>query len=85
MSWAVSSSLEIFPASLFNDLVEYEFEDERFFGFKDSDCYLSLMYGDYMTLPPVDKRITHGLKAWRVSYPNDYARSCGSNTNKQDC
>ena len=70
--------------SLFNDLVEYEFEGERFLGFKDFDCYLSLMYGDYMTLPPVDKRITHGLKAWRINPSNDCGRSCCGN-NKQNC
>lgn len=84
LSWAVSSSLEIFPASLFNDLIEYEFEGERFFGFKDSDRYLSLMYGDYMTLPPVDKRITHGLKAWHVSPSNGYGFACGGNTDEQN-
>lgn len=70
LSWAVSGSLEVFPADLFNDLIEYEFENERFYGFRDADCYLSLMYGDYLTLPPVDKRITHALKAWRVT-PSD--------------
>lgn len=28
--------------------------------------YLTGIYGDYMQLPPVEKRVTHGLKAWRV-------------------
>lgn len=46
LAWAVSQSLEVFPASLFNNLVEYEFENEQFFGFGDADRYLSIMYGD---------------------------------------
>ena len=30
------------------------------------DEYLTGIYGNYMELPPVEKRQTHGLKAWRV-------------------
>lgn len=82
LSWAVSQSLEVFPASLFGDLIEYEFENERFFGFKDADCYLSLMYGDYMTLPPADKRIAHELKAWRVDSSNDFGPASGGSTDE---
>lgn len=27
--------------------------------------YLTGLYGDYMTLPPVEKRVTHDMNAWR--------------------
>lgn len=79
LAWAVSQSLEVFPSSLFGDLIEYEFENERFFGFADADCYLSLMYGDYMTPPPTDKRIAHELKAWRANSSNDSELASGGN------
>ena len=85
LAWAVSQSLEVFPASLFSNLVEYEFENERFFGFEDADRYLSIMYGDYMSLPPADKRIAHELKAWRVSASNNFDPTSSGSTDGQDC
>lgn len=48
-----------FGKSLFDELVEYPFEDRHFLGFKDYDEYLKNGFGDYMTLPPIEKRITH--------------------------
>lgn len=85
LAWAVSQSLEVFPASLFSNLVEYEFENERFFGFEDADRYLSIMYGDYMSLPPADKRIAHELKAWRVSASNNFDPTRSGSTDEQNC
>ncbi len=38
------------------ELAEYPFEDARFPGAKDYDACLSSLYGDYMALPPEDKR-----------------------------
>ncbi len=38
------------------DLTEYIFEGMKFYGIKDYDYYLRTLYGDYMTLPPVEKR-----------------------------
>lgn len=35
------------------------FEGEPFLAPRDIDAYLTMMYGDYMTLPPEDKRKTH--------------------------
>lgn len=82
LAWAVSQSLEVFPSSLFSDLVEYEFENEHFFGFRDADRYLSIMYGDYMTLPPADKRIAHELKAWRVNASSGFGSTSSGSTNE---
>ena len=48
-----------FPKRLFDDLVYMEFEDRTFKAFADADCYLRNGYGDYMTLPPEEKRIPH--------------------------
>ncbi|MBE5882421.1 MAG: LicD family protein [Lachnospiraceae bacterium] len=45
--------------SCFEDPVPTEFEGREFFGMKDYDTYLSYKYGDYMKLPPVEKREVH--------------------------
>lgn len=57
---------EICNSSIWDELIEYDFEGYRFMGFK-SDEYLKKLYGDYMKLPPMEKRVsTHGLLAyWR--------------------
>ena len=66
IGWPVYGQRELVPGGLFDDLVEYTFEGKRYYGFGDFDCYLSSIYGDYMTLPPVNKRVSHELKAWHV-------------------
>ena len=48
-----------FSKSLFNSVVRMPFEDRTFFGFEDYDSYLSNGYGNYMQLPPEEKRVTH--------------------------
>lgn len=40
------------------DLTEYEFEGHSFRGIKDYDKYLKIWYGDYMELPPEEKRVS---------------------------
>lgn len=47
------------PKEWFTDLIEYEFEGKKFFGTKDYDTILTYIYGDYMQLPPEDKRDPH--------------------------
>lgn len=52
----------IFPVSMYLDPVEVEFEGHRFTTVNDYDRYLTQMYGDYMQLPPVEKRGSeHGI------------------------
>lgn len=46
--WFHKSSLESYA--------EYEFEGRSLMGWADYDSILKEMYGDYMTLPPVEKR-----------------------------
>lgn len=47
------------PKKWFKDVAEYEFEGKKFYGPKDYDGFLKYMYGDYMTLPPVEQRYPH--------------------------
>lgn len=44
---------------------DFDFEDLKVKGLANYDTYLSNIYGDYMTLPPEEKRATHEFKAWR--------------------
>lgn len=48
---------EIIPKEVFGTPTLYDFEDAQFFGPEDIDKYLTSLYSDYMTPPPVDKRI----------------------------
>lgn len=49
----------IIEQSAFDSYVELEFEKETFKVFKGYETYLKNVYGDYMQLPPVEKRVTH--------------------------
>ena len=53
-----------FPASDIVSSVDIEFEGKMYktmVGYKD---YLERTYGDYMTLPPVEQRVTHHFEAY---------------------
>ena len=39
--------------------MDFEFEGKKYPGIKDYDYYLKRVYGNYMELPPEDKRVTH--------------------------
>ena len=41
---------------------ESTFEDTSFKAIKKYDMYLRQVFGDYMQLPPVEKRRSHGLE-----------------------
>ncbi len=50
---------EILPKIFFEKIKLYSFEDCSFWGAEDADGYLKTYYGDYMRLPPEDKRQWH--------------------------
>ena len=53
-----------FPAADIASSVEIDFEGKKYktmVGYKD---YLERTYGDYMTLPPVEQRVTHKFEAY---------------------
>ena len=55
-----------FPAEDIASSVDIEFEGKQYktmVGYKD---YLERTYGDYMTLPPVEQRVTHHFEAYWV-------------------
>lgn len=50
---------EVFKSDIYNSTCSYSFEGVYFKGVKDYHAYLTQMYGDYMKLPPEDKRTPH--------------------------
>lgn len=47
-----------FPKSLFDDLIDTEFEGRYFKGFNNYDQYLTNTFGEYMTPPPESQRVS---------------------------
>lgn len=52
---------EIMEAHIFEEYIEMDFEGMKFKAFKEYDKYLTAIYGDYMKLPPEEKRVTHHM------------------------
>jgi lipopolysaccharide cholinephosphotransferase len=51
----------------FENQIQVEFEKHYFLSTAKYDQWLRGMYGDYMRLPPKEKRVSHGLQCWRVT------------------
>lgn len=66
ISWGMYGAGERVPLEGFENLVSLEFEGQKFSCMSCWDEYLHGLYGDYMQLPPADKRVTHELCAWYV-------------------
>ncbi len=49
----------------FENLIDVDFEGKKYKAFANYDQYLKAIYGDYMKLPPEDKRDTHKFKAYK--------------------
>ena len=45
--------------AIFQDLIEVEFEGKLYPAPRQYNYWLSVLYGDYMQLPPVEKRVNH--------------------------
>ena len=56
---AIVRSHNIFPRSLFDEYGQAQFEGSSFPIVKDYDTYLKICFGDYMKLPPPEKRQAH--------------------------
>lgn len=57
---------ELFQKSWFEEICELEFEGYMFKGPKEYDKILHHLFGDYMKLPPIEKRVSHHkYKAYR--------------------
>ena len=61
---------EITDKKMFTDTIRHEFEKHKFTIPKDYDEYLTQIYGDYMQLPPKEKRVSHHLVEI-IKFPQD--------------
>ena len=54
------------PVEVFKEYSDIKFENRQYMAVNDYDTYLSMTFGDYMTLPPTKERVRHMFKAyWR--------------------
>lgn len=54
---------EIIPSEIYSNLILMPFEDSELVGLAHANQYLKHVYGDYMKLPPEEKRHTHLVNA----------------------
>ena len=54
------SGEEVLLKEEFFPLTQVEFEGKKYNAPKNYDYYLKKIYGDYMKLPPKEKRVNHG-------------------------
>ena len=47
------------PTNVFEDYSSLLFEGTPYSAFRNFDLYLSNLYGDYMQLPSIEKRVAH--------------------------
>ncbi len=66
LAWGLYGPGERYPDDAFDQMATVEFEGLQLPAIRYWDEYLTGNYGDYMQLPPEDKRKTHELVAWRV-------------------
>ena len=57
------------PSKLYEQVSLYDFEDTQFYGVSDYEKYLSDKFGNYMKLPPEDKRAPHHFKVLDLNTP----------------
>ena len=60
----------VIPSQCFESFISLQFEDECFSCPKDYDTYLKSVYGDYMILPPEDKR-ENRHRIIKIEFPNE--------------
>ena len=57
-------TIEIYDRHVFDKYTEVEFEGHKFRAIADWDAFLRRQFGDYMQLPPEEKRKSHAILAW---------------------
>ncbi len=63
ISWPLNFKDRL-PAEWFEEVTELPFEGQLYKVPKEYDKILTYIYGDYMTPPPEDKRISHAIEGY---------------------
>lgn len=50
----------------FDNLIEMKFENSNFLAIQHWDDFLSSYFGEYMCMPPKEKRVNHAIEVWRA-------------------
>lgn len=50
---------KVYPRSIYDGICEVEFEGRNYLAMKNYDEYLQIPFGNYMELPPEEKRVAH--------------------------
>ncbi|SEF54927.1 lipopolysaccharide cholinephosphotransferase [Eubacterium ruminantium] len=64
VSWAYDGPGQVVEKEKYENLIEVPFEGHKFYSMKGYDEYLTGIFGDYMTPPPEEDRLTHELEAY---------------------
>lgn len=67
ITWGLYGPGERFSDTAFDSRIKVDFEGRKFSAISCFDSYLSGIYGNYMQLPPENKRETHEATVWRIS------------------
>jgi len=62
LSYDLISTHVTYPEDVFSPPNEIEFEGKMFLCVNNTDKYLSILYGNYMQIPPEEKRAPHATK-----------------------
>ncbi|MBS5582978.1 MAG: LicD family protein [Megasphaera sp.] len=66
VTWGLYGSGERMKKEEFEETVMVDFEGHKFPTYSCWDSYLHGIYGNYMELPPIEKRKTHHMKVYRL-------------------
>lgn len=65
ITMSCDNPFDTYPANFFEEYVDVEFEGRTFKAIRQYDKWLRICYGDYMQLPPVEKRVgRHHITAY---------------------
>lgn len=64
--WNDGYPKEVLLHKVFSNYKIISFENKSFLSIEDTDYYLSNIYGDYMKLPPIEKRVSHNFIAYSL-------------------
>ncbi|MEE1274705.1 MAG: LicD family protein [Olegusella sp.] len=66
VTWGLYGVGECMPIGDYENFIGVEFEGELYNAPACWDFYLHGLYGDYMQLPPEEKRVSHEIQAWYI-------------------